>query len=128
MQCIGILDLNGLDSCAVVDPIEDIMGLWSDNKPPDSVSSLLFSMGLRTRFNGHRHAILFVAEIEPGMEETVKALPNIKAAQLLLRNASKIGLSKSGKGDWEILKKLVPEYEGTYSGEVYELRTIENPA
>jgi len=127
MQCVGIIDMNGLDNFGVVDPTEDLMGVWS-GETPKKLGHIMNMMDLRCRFNGHRHPVIFVAEIDPEMKPVIDSLPSVEAASFILRGASKLGFKRGSKDDWEILKKLVPEYEGTYSGEIYELKTMENLA
>lgn len=126
MQYVGCIDLKGLDGFARADPIDDVMLAWQGNEPHDTAKTILAMMALRARYNGHRHPILFVAELDVEIGEIIEQGDRgIEAAVMVLRGATKLALAKNGKEDWEILKKLVPEYQGKYSGELYEAQTLD---
>ncbi len=126
MQYVGCIDLKGLDSFARADPVEDVMKAWQGNEPHDTTKTILAAMKLRAMYNGQRHPVLFVAELDPEIGELIEQGDRgIEAAVMVLRGATQLAFARGAKSDWEILKKLVPEYQGEYSDEIYPVQTLE---
>lgn len=122
MILFGIIDIHGAESVIEFDSTNEIMEAFETGKLPGRTSEILKMLELRRRFNGHRHPIVYACKIseEDGQAaQEICEMDPILAAKLLMRNSDKFGIV--GKGDWELLQRLQPEFMGELSGERFSL-------
>jgi len=115
MQYLGIIGIEGLEGWIQIDPALDAMQAFEEGTSSE-LAKLIGTMMMRCRFNEHRHPVLLVCELNDHDAELLDDLDPVIAATLVLRNSDKIAICQNQKSNWELLKRICPQYQGEVTG------------
>lgn len=109
--CVGVVDINGLDTLYQLGTKEEWVAerLQGESTHRKVVNDSMTCCKLRARYNGHRHAEPFIAEVPETVFGAVKAelARNPKVAFELLLTKAQVGPLWKSEGSLRNFKELI---------------------